>query len=120
MLRIIRTSEEGVGMTELKPCPFCGGKAKEGERLTEDYNIANFIICGDSGCRANIGMIGSFAKKEKAISAWNTRPETPERAALRELVDSILAKEIATDSKYITEAWERYRRALIRAKRVIK
>lgn len=49
-------------MSELLPCPFCGGEA-------EEYAIAGcgMIRCGN--CGASIG--GTFTKD--ATEAWNTR-----------------------------------------------
>ena len=53
---------------KLKPCPFCGGKAKEGI----DYGLYSqeSLACGCEicGCRTKI-----YTNKEQAISAWNRR-----------------------------------------------
>ncbi len=53
---------------ELKPCPFCGGKATiQGE----DY--AN-IFCGSNSCGMYlINKAKSCRDKKMAIKAWNTR-----------------------------------------------
>ena len=50
-------------MTELKPCPFCGGKAERCYGLGEHW-----VKC--SCCDASIRM-NSF--KENAIEDWNRR-----------------------------------------------
>ena len=53
--------------TELKPCPFCGGKADilifEGERV--------YIECRRHCCEQAI----IYPNKELAIEAWNRRAE---------------------------------------------
>ena len=62
-------------MSELKPCPFCGGKA----HIEFDYNgviespekiWAYSVIC--ERCATSSGLCCS---KEKAIEAWNRRDE---------------------------------------------
>ena len=49
---------------ELKPCPFCGGKAE----LKND--LQDRVVCTD--CRANGPY---FLTSNDAIEAWNTRAE---------------------------------------------
>ena len=58
-------------MEELKPCPFCGGKAE----LIQDETVLSFtrVRCIDADCFAGYGMV--FPDKEKLIAAWNTRAE---------------------------------------------
>jgi Lar family restriction alleviation protein len=51
-------------MTELKPCPFCGGKAE-----TYDYYFNEWYI-GCVECSCDLGV---FDTKEEAIEAWNKR-----------------------------------------------
>lgn len=53
-------------MTELKPCPFCGGEAK----LTEPYMNIYVISCGNCGVGSAI-----YTNSEQAIEAWNRRVE---------------------------------------------
>ena len=54
-------------MAELKPCPFCGGKAEilvfEGERV--------YIECKRHCCEQAI----IYPNKELAIEAWNRRAD---------------------------------------------
>ena len=58
-------------MTELKPCPFCGGLAF----MTHDEDDPQFdteIYC--CICEASIRRIGEGNRAE-AIEAWNRRAE---------------------------------------------
>lgn len=52
-------------MTELKPCPFCGGKAG-----LEQISDAYWVECGK--CGASSVFCG---QPEPAIDAWNTRAD---------------------------------------------
>lgn len=56
---------------ELKPCPFCGGKA---ERITigddEPNNAGGDVICC-TRCQASSHV--EFGRKENLVSRWNTR-----------------------------------------------
>lgn len=56
-------------MTELLPCPFCGGEAREsGERF--ENTILSWVYC------ASCGAAGGYRHTEaEAIAAWNTRAE---------------------------------------------
>lgn len=49
-------------MTDLKPCPFCGGEA--------DYFVPTFIQCNKCGARS--GYYDTYAA---ATAAWNTRAD---------------------------------------------
>lgn len=67
-------------MSELKPCPFCGGDAAPGtitysKMMVQDqgwnqdtFHKVNCIQCGAN----NLGLIG-FTTEMEAIKAWNTR-----------------------------------------------
>lgn len=53
----------------LKPCPFCGGKAKI---CSADFNSA-FVKCANIvGCGCKFEW---FDSKEAAIEAWNRRAD---------------------------------------------
>ena len=58
-------------MTELKPCPFCGGKA-----WIDVYSDFEFIRCDhEIGCRVcpDTWEIKKFVPIKKQIEAWNRR-----------------------------------------------
>lgn len=56
-------------MTELKPCPFCGG----GANVSKIYYIHEYkIIC--NGCGASFYPFCATSEKS-AIEAWNRRAE---------------------------------------------
>jgi hypothetical protein len=60
---------------ELKPCPFCGGKA--GARV--EFPDALTIGCLDVSCPAY--RVIEDCSRDFAIAAWNRRPEPPRREA---------------------------------------
>ena len=51
-------------MTELKPCPFCGGHAE----LRIYRENVNFVQC-----RECLSMTTDYPKSEGAVNAWNNR-----------------------------------------------
>ena len=54
---------------ELKPCPFCGGKAYVGI-----YEYATIVICDQCGAQtAEVGISPYYAAKDEAIKRWNKR-----------------------------------------------
>jgi len=74
-LKIVPETPEG----ELKPCPFCGGKAimdyiephTHSERLAKimpDYKGGHFIECTGCTCALSFGN-----DRNAAIAAWNRR-----------------------------------------------
>ena len=65
-------------MTELKPCPFCGGEAVYEARFcnmkcvpNEDEGIYHFVACKNR-CINSLWVRGT--SKEEAFTKWNTRP----------------------------------------------
>ena len=51
-------------MTELRKCPFCGGKVEMYNYCFNEWYI---------GCRECSCDLGVFDTKEEAIEAWNKR-----------------------------------------------
>ena len=68
-------------MTELKPCPFCGGKAelKQDMRYPRSGKYAGMsvkayeVICPNSDCIIYNADNNYFFTREEAAEAWNRR-----------------------------------------------
>lgn len=56
-------------MSELKPCPFCGGEAKIVKSPENEY----IAICRNKQCNASVGFFPNTRKE--AIEAWNRRAD---------------------------------------------
>lgn len=56
-------------MSELLPCPFCGGEA---EKLT---STDGFTSIGCLNCNPFLGVMVQRGTEAEAIAAWNTRAE---------------------------------------------
>jgi len=95
--------------TELKPCPFCGGKA---ELNVRGYSVAAYCM----KCQTD-GPFCYREKRDRAIELWNTRPiETAlqeENATLREPTPGMLQEfslefdDSASDSlEFASELWK--------------
>lgn len=60
---------------DLKPCPFCGGKAKF-KTTHLDSTLSALVECSDCECRTiPIKWSLDYAAKEKAAELWNRRIE---------------------------------------------
>lgn len=57
-------------MIELKPCPFCGGKAHVEKNFDETYRF--YHTCKNT--QINIYKTG-FKTRKEAIEAWNRRAD---------------------------------------------
>ena len=53
-------------MTELKPCPFCGGEAK-----ISDMGYPHWVFCEKCGARIH----GYTTDERDSIEAWNRRAD---------------------------------------------
>lgn len=95
-------------MSELKPCPFCGGEAKT--VLADTYPHRGmlhswFVACTDSECGCELGFYGmdengtcgTYETEAEAIEAWNTRAERTCRMTDR--------GECSECGAYIVRAW---------------
>ncbi len=86
-------------MEDLKNCPFCGSEnIDESIGLNGGHIQAYYIEC--INCAASSEM---FVEKEKAIKAWNTRPESAELLTLQDRYNA-QEKEIQDMRNYILEA----------------
>lgn len=73
-------------MTELKPCPFCGGEAEVRHSVTCGYD-SYWVECKDfQNCRGSVSPVTDV--ESIAAAAWNTRHVETDalREACRELV----------------------------------
>ena len=55
-------------MTELKPCPFCGGEV---EVAYNPYTNMYFVVCGNAECDVCVNV--SSKLKTEVIRIWNRR-----------------------------------------------
>lgn len=72
-------------MSELKPCPFCGGSpVRESVTLDERFAYAEQITyrCAGCGCARSAkgdtskgGYADNSTVEKRAIKAWNQRPK---------------------------------------------
>ena len=60
-------------MTELKPCPFCGGKAVLSHK-TEWDEKCSYVYCTTCSIRtAGVPVSSEYSSDEKAVKVWNRR-----------------------------------------------
>jgi hypothetical protein len=83
-------------MSELKPCPFCGGEANYG--YSPD---GNFVCCVDCAASTNV-LTGHKGDNEFAKSLWNTR--TVKRRGRGILFRDLTATRIDTSAKVDVES----------------
>lgn len=81
-------------MKELKPCPFCGGKAARA--VTDLYFWA--IRCGKCGAEN-----GNHDTQQEAIEAWNIRAERTCRAESHDCGDGVTGLYCSECGNYIDE-----------------
>ena len=58
-------------MSELKPCPFCGGEAEEGWGDNGEGFGEYYIGCSNDQCEIDPSI--TYDNKKSATEAWNTR-----------------------------------------------
>jgi len=58
-------------MTELKPCPFCGGEAEAYKKYFAN-NKPSYVYVRCKNCKASTT---NFFYEKNAFMAWNKRPE---------------------------------------------
>lgn len=56
--------------TELKPCPFCGGKARLRKESHREYAATYSVTCQDCFVKTR-----SYSFDDKAIDTWNRRTD---------------------------------------------
>jgi len=59
---------------KLKPCPFCGRKAKAYAFYRDDEKVW-YIACSSKTCDVKPHTITVFEKRKSAVAAWNKRAE---------------------------------------------
>lgn len=87
---------EGDGMNnrdEIKPCPFCGGKAKL--RYSKPFSVAVCTRCNAHG-KIVVDREEEGDGKEEALSAWNRRKQAG-------AYDESQTERIMTNRAYITD-----------------
>ena len=69
LLAAASRTAEGGSMTELKPCPFCGGEV----RLDIAYSYFRDTVIYCDGCDMVYTLDDCDATKEQIAEAWNMR-----------------------------------------------
>jgi Restriction alleviation protein Lar len=65
-----------MSMSELKLCPFCGGKAHFFTAFYKQHPSPICVGCSNmDGCQINPNS-SYYASEKEAAAAWNTRPES--------------------------------------------
>lgn len=59
-------------MTELLPCPFCGGEARI---IAKPYEPKVCVGCDDDTCLGFSGLGWLYDSEKEATEAWNSRAE---------------------------------------------
>lgn len=77
----------------LKPCPFCGGKAKIHRTYKGETEVASKIVCID--CLAVFYQAEANSAEEN-IEAWNKRPADQKPQPKKTSLDGLIADAAAT------------------------
>lgn len=60
-------------MSDLKPCPFCGGEAMRKTVISPFANEPwHYVSCENPRCRVEV-VTAAYAKQRDATKAWNRR-----------------------------------------------
>ncbi|MBQ9002157.1 MAG: Lar family restriction alleviation protein [Eggerthellaceae bacterium] len=78
-------------MTDLKPCPFCGGKAEIHQNDDSGMWHVNTMHCGNDSPFHHAYVIADT--EAEAIAAWNTRAELGSRTCELEETEVYTAHE---------------------------
>lgn len=68
-----RAREEGIGMYELKPCPFCGTVPRIGVTEPTFGEPRYFVECEGTGCKVVAYTPNEYETALEAAEAWNAR-----------------------------------------------
>ena len=66
-------------MSDLKPCPFCGGEARI---IAKPYEPKVCVGCDDDTCLGFSGLGWLYDSEKEATDAWNRRAERTCRIAV--------------------------------------
>lgn len=71
--------EEEKMKIELKPCPFCGGRAEVKEETNFTlWSSSSYVVCEKCGARQRgVEMAHEYSSNEKVAEAWNERTPGP-------------------------------------------
>jgi hypothetical protein len=72
-------------MSDLKPCPFCGGEAVAFKIMSKNYDYG--VRCRDENCEAEISGCTNYGH---AVIAWNTRE--PRKTPIKRIIDFLNSK----------------------------
>lgn len=70
MIDIVKTIS--IPQLELKPCPFCGGKA-EIRFVKLEGKVSYHVGCASRACQCAVQTCAVAKTVKKAVKAWNTR-----------------------------------------------
>lgn len=74
-------------MTDLKPCPFCGGEPRV---IREKYGLQLYQVgCFDPECRGNAFDAPGYDTEDEAEAAWNERTHGVDVIALDRIARSL-------------------------------
>ena len=92
-------------MNDLKPCPFCGGKAKTEQVERWYYGTVYRVGCNTDGCRGWWYESVLYRTEAKAIEAWNTRSEQAIAATLGRGTCEYAIKDNMNESEGMGDVW---------------